>query len=54
MFLIVKKLLIMKPNGVNISLEKLSLETQRLIKGLEILKQKLNKMLEPETTTEDR
>ena len=39
----------MEPNIMNIPLEKLSSETQRLIKGLEILKQKLDKTSDPET-----
>jgi len=44
----------MEPNVMNIPLEKLSPETQRLIKGLEILKQKLDKTSEQETAEDNK
>jgi len=44
----------MEPNAMNIPLEKLSPETQRLIKGLEILKQKLDKTSEQETAEDNK
>ena len=44
----------MELDNTNMSFEKLSLETQRLIKGLEILKQKLDKISELETTVNNK
>jgi hypothetical protein len=54
LFLAVKKLFTMKLDDSNISFEKLSPETQRLIKGLEILKQKLEKNTELEIDVDNK